>query len=577
MAEKQQEILKLAKLRSYLREKNYSACIIPQNDPHLSEYVSDFYKIRAYFSGFTGSEGTLLVGLDFAILWTDGRYFIQAEAQLQGTGIELYKLNVDGFPTLLEFLGEKFTANEVIIANLSTISTKDFESLKEKCTIKHDAQWESIWNDRPEIRKSDIWKLVWAEEERPFMSKIEKLREKIVAENANYYLVSALDELSWLFNIRANDIDYTPVVRGYAVVGKTQIMLFIDSKKSFELPEVEIYHYNELYKVISTLSGILLLDKDKVNALLYNVCEEYFEVKSIENPITLQKAMKSPMEIDGCVMANLNDAVVWVKLMMYIEESLQKGVKLTELSVSKKMAQLKAENEDFVCESFESIVAYAENAAMVHYAATPQTDKEIAPEGLLLIDSGTHYVYGTTDITRTIVCGPITDEQKRRFTQVLQGMIAVAVSVFDTETKGKDIDVLARVYLKEDGVDFAHGSGHGVGSVLCVHEEGVRLSAKGEGVIKPNMITSDEPGYYKAGEFGIRIENMLLCIVKSENVLNFCNLTLVPIDVRAINVQLLCEGERNWINNYHKILKNKLKDKLSADENLWLNRRFYEI
>ncbi len=577
MAEKQQEILKLAKLRSYLREKSYSACIIPQNDPHLSEYVSDFYKIRAYFSGFTGSEGTLLVGLDFAILWTDGRYFIQAETQLQGTGIELYKLNVDGYPKLVEFLGEKFTENEVIIANLSTISTKDFESLSEKCTIRHDDEWENIWNDRPKIKKSDIWKLSWAEEEVSFMSKIASLREKIEAENADYYLVSALDELSWLFNIRAFDLDYTPVVRGYAVVGMAQIMLFIDSKVQIVLQGVEIYHYDELYKVISTLKGTLLLDKEKVNALLYNVCEEYFEVKSIENPITLQKAMKSPMEIEGCMKANLNDAVVWVRLMMYIEESLQNGVKLTELSVSEKMTQLKAENEDFVSESFESIVAYADNAAIVHYAATPQTDKEIAPEGLLLIDSGTHYIYGTTDITRTLVCGPVTDEQKRRFTQVLKGMIAVAESEFDSETKGKDIDVFARQFLKEDDVDFAHGSGHGVGSVLCVHEEGVRISPKGEGVMMPNVITSDEPGYYKAGEFGIRIENMLLCSAKEESVLNFCNLTLVPIDVRAINVQLLSEDERNWINNYHNRIKNELKDKLNADECLWLNDRFYEI
>jgi Xaa-Pro aminopeptidase len=275
--------------------------------------------------------------------------------------------------------------------------------------------------------------------------------------------------------------------------------------------------------------------------------------------------------------ANLNDAVVWVRLMMYIEDSLQNGVKLTELSVSEKMTQLKAENEDFVCESFESIVAYADNAAIVHYAATPQTDKEIAPEGLLLIDSGTHYIYGTTDITRTLVCGPVTDEQKRRFTQVLKGMIAVAEAEFDSETKGKDIDVFARQFLKEDGEDFAHGSGHGVGSVLCVHEEGVRLSPKGEGVMMPNVITSDEPGYYKAGEFGIRIENMLLCTAKNENVLNFCNLTLVPIDVRAINVQLLSEDERNWINNYHNRIKNELKDKLNADERLWLNDRFYEI
>jgi Xaa-Pro aminopeptidase len=496
---------------------------------------------------------------------------------LQGTGIELYKLNVDGFPKLVEFLGEKFSENDVIIANLSTISTKDYESFTEKCTIKHDVEWENIWKERPRIKKSDIWKLNWAEQECPFLSKIAKLREKIEAESADYYLVSALDELSWLFNIRAFDIEYTPVVRGFAIVGLHKIMLFLDAENSIDLQGVEIYHYDEIYNVISTHRGTLVLDKNKVNALLYKVCEENFCVKSIENPITNEKAKKSEQEIAGCKRANVNDGVVWVRLMMFIEDALENNEKITELSVSEKMTQLKAMNEDFLCESFESIVAYADNAAIVHYAATLQTDKEIQPEGLLLIDSGTHYIYGTTDITRTLVCGSVTNEQIRRFTQVLKGMIAVATAEFTNETKGKDIDVLARKFLKEDGEDFAHGSGHGVGSVLCVHEDGVRLSPKGEGELLPNVITSDEPGYYKAGEFGIRIENMLLCTANEQESLNFCNLTLVPIDVRAIDVALLSNFERDWINIYHREIKNTLHKFLTEKENKWLNERFYEI
>ena len=577
MAEKEQEILKIAKLRSYLREKNYSACIVPQNDPHLSEYVSDYYKIREYFSSFTGSEGTLLVGLDFAILWTDGRYFIQAETQLQGTGIELYKMNVEGYPTLEVFLCEKFTSNDVIIANSSTISAKYWDALSEKCNIKHDADWEYIWGNRPQVKKSRIWKLDWAEKESSFLSKITILREQTKSEDADYYLVSALDELSWLFNIRAFDIEYTPVVRGFAIVGLDKMMLFIDSEKDFELPGVEIYNYNELYKVISALRGTILLDKERVNALLYKVCDGLFDVKNIESFISRAKAMKSANEIAGCRKANLNDGVVWIRLMMHVEDSLARGEKLTELSVSKKMTELKAENCDFVCESFESIVAYADNAAIVHYVPTAQTDKEIQPQGLLLIDSGTHYIYGTTDITRTLVCGELTTEEKRRFTQVLKGMIAVATAEFSRETRGKEIDALARKFLQEDGVDFAHGTGHGVGSVLCVHEEGVRLSPKGESFVRENVITSDEPGYYKAGEFGIRIENMLLCSAKDKEVLNFSNLTLVPIDVRAIDVALLTQKEIDWLNNFHREIKIKLQDFLTDNENKWLNERFYEI
>lgn len=577
MAEKEQEILKIAKLRSYLREKNYSACIVPQNDPHLSEYVSDYYKIREYFSSFTGSEGTLLVGLDFAILWTDGRYFIQAETQLQGTGIELYKMNVEGYPTLEVFLCEKITSNDVIIANSSTISAKYWDALSEKCNIKHDADWENIWENRPQMKKSRIWKLDWAEKESSFLSKITILREQMKSEDADYYLVSALDELSWLFNIRAFDIEYTPVVRGFAIVGLDKMMLFIDSEKEFELPGVEIYNYNELYKVISALRGTILLDKGKVNALLYKVCGGLFDVKNIESFISRAKAMKSANEIAGCRKANVNDGVVWIRLMMHVEDSLARGEKLTELSVSKKMTELKAENCDFVCESFESIVAYADNAAIVHYAPTAQTDKEIQPQGLLLIDSGTHYIYGTTDITRTLVCGELTTEEKRRFTQVLKGMIAVATAEFSRETRGKEIDALARKFLQEDGVDFAHGTGHGVGSVLCVHEEGVRLSPKGESFVRENVITSDEPGYYKAGEFGIRIENMLLCSAKDKEVLNFSNLTLVPIDVRAMDVALLTQKEIDWLNNFHREIKIKLQDFLTDNENKWLNERFYEI
>ena len=577
MAEKEQEILKIAKLRSYLRENNYSACIIPQNDPHLSEYVSDYYKIREYFSSFTGSEGTLLVGLDFAILWTDGRYFIQAEAQLQGTGIELYKMNVEGYPTLVEFLDEKLSNNEVVILNSSTVSAKFWDILSDKCNIKHDTDWENIWKDRPKIGKSKIWKLDWAEKERSFNLKVGIIREKLKELDADFYLVSALDELSWLFNIRAFDIEYTPVVRGYAIVGKNQTILFIDSLVSVELYGVDIYHYDKLYDVLSTLKGTLCLDKSKVNALLYKVCEEYFNVKIIDSYITSMKAEKSELEIEGCKRSNVNDGVVWVRLMMYIEDALDKGERLTELSVSKKMTSLKAENEDFVCESFESIVAYADNAAIVHYAATPQTDKEIAPVGLLLIDSGTHYLYGTTDITRTLACGELTEEQKRRFTQVLKGMIAVATAEFSCDTKAKEIDALARQFLKEEGVDYAHGTGHGVGSVLCVHEDGVRLSSKVESVVRPNVITSDEPGFYKAGEFGIRIENMLLCRAKGIDTLNFCNLTLVPIDVRAIDSALLTDFERNWINNFHREVKDTLQVVLTDKENKWLNERFYEI
>lgn len=577
MSKNKEILLHLEQLRDFLRSKNYTACVIPQNDPHMSEYVADYYKIREFFSGFNGSAGTLVVGKDFAVLWTDGRYFLQAESQLEGSNIELYRSGMENVPTLEEFLQEKVGRDGVVVANSNVISANDWEKMKEKFNLLHDDEWEGIWKNRPILKKSNIWRLDWAEKEQPFLEKLNKIRNVMSAESGDYYLVSTLEEFSWLFNLRADDIAYTPVVRGFAIIGLSRVMIFIDAVMPFNIEGVEIYPYNNVFQTLSSLEGKILLDKEKVNALLYNVCNDNFEVKCIKSPITLMKAVKSELEIDGCKRANLNDGVVWVRLMMYIEEALQKGIKLTELSVSDKITRLKAENNDFVCESFESIVAYADNAAIVHYAPTKETDKEIQPEGFLLIDSGTHYIYGTTDTTRTLVCGSLTDEQKRRFTQVLKGMIAVATAEFSKETKGKELDALARGFLKEDGVDFAHGSGHGVGSVLCVHEEGVRLSPKGEDFVRENVITSDEPGYYKAGEFGIRIENMLLCRAKEQETLNFCNLTLVPIDVRAIDLTLLTEIEKDWINNFHREIKTKLKGFLTDNENKWLNERFYEI
>ena len=305
--------------------------------------------------------------------------------------------------------------------------------------------------------------------------------------------------------------------------------------------------------------------------------EDHFDVLMQESPIILMKTVKSDKELAGFRRANINDGVVWVRLMMYVEECLQKGWNITELSVSEKMSKLKAEHEDFVCESFESIVAYGSNAAIVHYAPTEDTNKEIFTKGFLLIDSGTHYKYGTTDITRTLVCGELTDEEKVRFTQVLKGMIAVSVAQFEVGTTGAEIDELARQFLKKDGCDYRHGTGHGIGSVMCVHEDGVKFSPKFVKPIVAGSVCSDEPGYYKEGEYGIRIENVLVCEQITDKKLFFWPLTLVPIDLEAIELTLLTEVEKKWINNYHKNIKIILKDYLSDDEFLWLENKYYEI
>lgn len=577
MSKIEAKILIIEKLRSFLHSKKYDMCIISQQDPHLSEYVSDYYKVREYFSGFDGSAGTLVVGLDTAILWTDGRYFLQAEAQLEGTGIELYRIGVDGVPKMEDFIAERIGYSGVVVANSNVISASKWEEMREKINLCHSDEWESIWEERPVIRESKIWKLCWADREFSYLEKIKRIREKMSVEGADFYLVSSLDEFSWLFNLRADDIDYTPVVRGYAIISMSTVMIFVDSNEAFQLEGVQIYNYNEIKQVLSSLKGKLWLDKDRVSALLYNECKKNLFVLALSSPITLMKAVKSKKEIDGFRCANIFDGVVWVRLLMYIENSLKEGKKITELSVSKKIREIKESNKDFITESFESIVAYASNAAIVHYSATEATNKEILPESFLLIDSGTHYNCGTTDTTRTIVCGNLTEEQKKRFTLVLKGMIAVASAEFNNETTGADLDVLARQFLKEENLDYLHGTGHGIGSVMSVHEDGVGISPRFVKPIQVGMVCSNEPGFYKEGEYGIRIENMLLCRRATDESLFFETLTLVPIDLQAIDINLLTEKEKEWINNFHRNIKLTLREHLLESEYLWLENKYYEI
>jgi Xaa-Pro aminopeptidase len=577
MSKNKEILLHLEQLRDFLRSEGYTACIIPQNDPHMSEYVADYYKIREFFSGFNGSAGTLVVGIDFAILWTDGRYFLQAESQLEGSSIELYRSGVENVPTMVEYLEKKVGMNGVVVANANVISANDWGEMSEKFNLSHDDEWEKIWGNRPILKKSHIWKLDWAEKEYPSLEKIDKIRNLMSAESVDYFLVSTLDEFSWLFNLRAEDIDFTPVVKGFAIIGLTKVMIFVDSETTFDIEGVENYPYNDVFRVLSSLNGKIWLDKERVNALLYNVCCEHFDVFAQESPIILMKTVKTTAELEGFRRANINDGVVWVRLMMHLEEALKRGDRITELSVGEKLKQLKSSFEDFISESFESVVAYGSNAAIVHYAASEETDREVLAEGFLLIDSGTHYIYGTTDITRTLVCGALTSEEKVRFTQVLKGMIAVAVAEFDKETTGAQIDELARQFLKKDDCDYRHGTGHGIGSVMCVHEDGVKFSPKFLKPIVAGAVCSDEPGFYKDGEYGIRIENMLYCKQFSDNKLGFETLTLVPIDLDAIEQDLLTEEEIKWINNYHRNIKQTLKSYLSDNEYLWLENKYYEI
>lgn len=572
---------KLNKLREVMKKYNINYYIIPSSDPHQSEYVAEYYRGRAEVSGFTGSAGTLLVGENEAKLWADGRYFIQAAEQLKGSGIDLMKIATPGYDTINEWIEKNVKESEVLGFDGSCYSTNQYKDLlkiskKNKFNINMDKDLlEEVWNDRPSLPEDKIFIHDEIYAGKSASEKISEVRKAMKENNVQNYLLTSLDDIAWLFNIRGNDILFNPVALCYAIVTEETANLYINKEKvdnevkeKLESQLVSIYDYNEIEEDVKELSGTVLIDPAKVNAKLYSLLT--CEIKEKLNITTTLKAIKNEVEIANFENAHIKDGVAMVKFIKYLKETVGKE-KVTEITASEKLSELRSQGELAKGDSFGTIAGYKEHAAMMHYSATPESDYELKEEGLFLVDSGGQYLDGTTDITRTFVLGNITEEEKRDFTLVLKGHINLSKAKFLKGATGCNLDILARGPLWEKGLDYKCGTGHGVGFFLNVHEGPQGIRPNGNTVpLEPGMILTNEPGIYKEGKFGIRIENIMVVVREESNdcgeFYRFETISYCPIDLNGVDVALLNNDEKEWLNNYHKKVYEKLSPYLNNDE-----------
>ena len=579
-------------LRKYMREAKIDAWLVTSADYHDSEYPGDYFKLRSYLSGFTGSAGTLAVTLEEAGLWTDGRYFVQAGRQLQGSGITLYKSGQKGVPEIWEFLKERLPENGVLGFDGRTAGQSYYLELKEKLADKkiHFSLLEDlggkVWTDRPALSCEKIW-ILDAEKYSGMTTgkKLEKVRSCMREAGATVHILTSLDDIAWLYNIRGGDVSCNPVALSYAAVTMEEAVLFIQEKavdpqvkEILENQGVSIRPYEAIYDYTGAIdpAETVMLDGKRVNCAIYARLPENIRIVDQGNPETLLKAVKNPVEQANIVKAHIKDGVAVTKFIYWLKKNIG-HMPITEMSAAAYLNKKRSEQEGFLDLSFETISAYGSNAAMCHYSATEETDTELKPEGFYLVDSGGQYMEGTTDITRTIVLGPLTEKQRLHYTLVLKGMIALASARFAYGCTGANLDVLTRGPLWKYGLDYNHGTGHGVGYLLNVHEGPNRIHWNGKtgfAVIEPGMLTSDEPGMYLEGEYGIRTENLILCKEAVENeygrFLEFETVTLAPIDQEAIELSLMMPEEIEWLNQYHEKVWETLSPLLDPEEADWL-------
>ena len=583
---------KLKKLRDVMKKYNINYYIIPSSDPHQSEYVAEYYRGRAEVSGFTGSAGTLLVGEKEAKLWTDGRYFIQAAEQLQGTGIDLMKMATPGYDTINQWIEKNTKENETLGFDGSCYSTNQYKELlkiakKNNFNINMDKDLlEEIWNDRPSLPEDKIFVHDEKYCGKSVKEKLNEVRKYMKKNEVQNYLLTSLDDIAWLFNIRGNDILFNPVALSYAIITENEAKFYIKKTKvndevqsALKEQEVDIYEYNEIEEHVKQLNGNTLIDPAKVNAKLYSLLSCTIIEKL--NITTNLKAIKNEIEIANFENAHIKDGVAMVKFIKYLKDNIGKE-KITEISASKKLSELRSQGELAKGDSFGTIAGYKEHAAMMHYSATPESDYELKPQGLFLVDSGGQYLDGTTDITRTFVLGKITEEEKRDFTLVLKGHINLAKAKFLKGSTGCNLDVLARGPLWQYGLDYKCGTGHGIGFFLNVHEGPQGIRPNGNTVpLELGMMLTNEPGVYKEGKFGIRTENVMV-VVKDEindcgEFYKFDTISYCPIDLNGVKVELLNDDEKEWLNNYHKKVYDKLSPYLNKEEKELLKIETREI
>lgn len=585
---------RLAALREEMKKRNIAIYVVPTADFHESEYVGTHFKARTFITGFTGSAGTAVITLTEAGLWTDGRYFVQAAKQLEGTTVTLYRMGEDGVPTVNEYIKSTLKEGGCIGFDGRVINGHWGEEFKKIADEKHGSLYvdedliDLIWEDRPAMSCEKAWILDEQYSGRSTADKMAAVRAEMDTKGATVHLMSSLYDIAWLLNVRGNDISYVPVVLSYLAMTKDSCIWFlqeeiVDEKFRRYLDEngIQTKPYDSFYDYVKTLANeTILMNRSVVNYRICNNIADSNQIIDDVDPTTPLKAVKNQVEVDNTRNAHVKDAVAMCKFMYWLKKNVGK-IPMTEISASDYLAELRARQEGFLDLSFDTICGYAEHGAIVHYAATPESDVALKPEGLLLVDSGGHYLEGTTDITRTFALGPVTDEMKADFTRVCRSNMNLANVRFLHGCTGRNIDIVAREPLWEAGMDYKHGTGHGVGYVLNVHEgpnsfRWQNSAISKECVFEEGMITTDEPGIYIEGKYGIRTENELVCRKGEKNefgqFMYFENITYVPIDLDAIDPDQMTSTEKNRLNSYHENVYRVVSPFLEGEELAWLKQ-----
>jgi len=582
---------RLAALRQEMTARQLSAFIVPSTDPHSGEYVPEYWETRKWISGFTGSAGTAVITFDDAGLWTDSRYFIQAEEQLEGTGIRLFKERLPETPSIDEWLGSILKKGDKVGIDGWVNSHQEAHALRnalaesgiELVTMTEDV-FEALWEGRPSLPKTPVFILDETRTGASCTEKIACIQEAIAKNGASAIILSALDEIAWTLNLRGSDVHCNPVFISYLLISKEGYTLYILEDKITDEVRTYLKGHQVAVKTYSQLAEDLFTFKERhegvlqisplANEALYGLSSKYADTIIAPSPVALMKAVKNETEQAGFRKAMERDGVALVKFLRWLEEAVPAGNE-SEVSIDQKLYELRAGQADFRGISFDTIAGYKEHAAIVHYEATPETDIPLKPEGLLLLDSGAQYLDGTTDITRTIALGPLTDEERTDYTLVLKGHLQLQNAHFPAGTCGTQLDILARSAMWKCGINYMHGTGHGIGHFLCVHEgpHQIRMNHMPT-LLEPGMIVTDEPGIYKAGRHGIRIENTLLIVPAQETEFGkfykFEPLTLCPIDKKAIVTEMLTDEELAWLNEYHQTVYDRLCPLLDSEEKEWL-------
>lgn len=589
------DVCNITSLRRLMLEKGIDAYLIYGTDPHLSEYVPDAWRSREWISGFTGSYGKVAISQSRASLWTDSRYFIQAELQLSGTGIEMIKDRQADTISVDRWMEQELKSGSVVATDGLTISATEASILEKKLsangiTLELNVDLVSpIWENRPTLSQAQVIDFPVRYAGRSRTEKFAKIRNRLIECDAEATLICQLDDVAWTFNLRGNDINYNPLFTSYGYIDQQQAILFVKNGKVPEMLRVDleregvgVINYESIYSFLERVDlSTFYLDPERTNSLIYRIVSKRLKVIDGLSIPTLLKSIKNEVEIEGMKNAHIRDGVAMINFLYWFDQSFGKE-KITELTIGAKLKEFRSRQELFMGESFCPLVAFGSHGAIVHYSATSETVYDVLPDGILLFDTGGHYLDGTTDTTRTISTGKVTPQQQSDFTLALKGTIQLAMAIFPENTKGYSLDTLARKALWDNGLNYGHGTGHGVGHYLCVHEGpmSIRQEYNNE-PIREGQVLTDEPGLYRVGEYGIRTENVMVCQEKYQSdfgrFLSFDTLTLCPVDRKLVNRQLLTEEELNWLNTYHARVFAELGCRLDVEVLQWLKTQCVPI